>query len=137
MKSLKAGALYFVLVFGAGFVLGPIRILWLAPRVGERAAELIEEPIMLAVIFLAARWITRRLAVPAAAGARLAMGFAGLALLLAAEFSLVLGLRGLTLADYFAQRDPVAGAVYYAMLGVFALMPLLLARRDASLKGPP
>ena len=136
MKSLKAGALYFVLVFGAGFVLGPIRILWLAPRVGERAAELIEEPIMLAVTILAARWITRRLAVPAAAGARLAMGFAGLALLLAAEFSLVLSLRGLTLADYFAQRDPVAAAVYYAMLGVFALMPLLLAGGSRPGKGP-
>lgn len=137
MKSLKAGALYFVLVFGAGFVLGPIRILWLVPRIGERAAELIEEPIMLAVIFLAARWITRRLAVPAAPGARLAMGFAGLALVLATEFSLVLGLRGLTLADYFAQRDPVAAAVYHAMLGVFALMPLLLARGDASRNGLP
>jgi hypothetical protein len=137
MKSLKAGALYFVLVFGAGFVLGPIRILWLVPRVGERAAELIEEPVMLAVIFFAARWVTGRLAVPVAPGARLAMGLAGLALLLAAEFSLVLGLRGLTLADYFAQRDPVAGAVYHAMLGVFALMPLLIARRDASRKGPP
>lgn len=135
MKSLKAGALYFVLVFGAGFALGPIRILWLAPRVGERAAELIEAPIMLAVTYLAARWITRRLAVPAATGARLAMGFAGLALLLAAEFSLVLSLRGLTLADYFAQRDPVAGAVYYAMLGAFALMPLLLARGEPFRKG--
>ena len=29
MQLLKAGATYFALVFGAGFVLGPIRILWL------------------------------------------------------------------------------------------------------------
>jgi len=35
------------------------------------------------------------------------MGFAGLALLLATEFSLVLSLRGLPLADYFAQRGEV------------------------------
>lgn len=28
MQILKAGVLYFGLVFGAGFVLGPIRILW-------------------------------------------------------------------------------------------------------------
>lgn len=28
MQTLKAGVLYFVLVFGVGFVLGPIRILW-------------------------------------------------------------------------------------------------------------
>ena len=64
MQVLKASALYFVLVFGAGFVLGPIRILWLVPRVGERTAELIEAPIMLVVIVLAARWIARRLAAP-------------------------------------------------------------------------
>lgn len=66
--ALRAGAAYFALVFGAGFLLGPIRVLWLA-------------------------------------------------------------LRGLSLADYLAQRDPVAAAVYYAMLAVFALMPLVLARR--------
>jgi len=127
MKSTKAGILYFALVFGAGFALGPIRVLWLVPRVGDRAAELIEAPIMLAVIVLAARAITRRLAVSAAASARLAMGLTGLALMLAAEFGLVLWLRGVTLQDYFAGRDPVAALVYYALLGVFALTPLLLA----------
>ena len=50
MRYLKAAAIYFALVFGAGCVLGPVRILWLVPRVGTRAAELIEMPIMLAVI---------------------------------------------------------------------------------------
>ena len=127
MKSTKAGILYFALVFGAGFALGPFRVLWLVPRVGDRAAELIEAPIMLAVMVLAARAITRRLAVSAAASARLAMGLTGLALMLAAEFGLVLWLRGITLQDYFAGRDPVAALVYYALLGVFALTPLLLA----------
>jgi len=31
MQTLKAGVLYFAIVFGAGFVLGPIRILWVVP----------------------------------------------------------------------------------------------------------
>jgi len=39
--SLLRGVLYFVLVFGAEFILGPLRVLWVAPRVGERVAELI------------------------------------------------------------------------------------------------
>ena len=30
-ETLKAGVLYFVLVFAAGFVLGTIRTLWVAP----------------------------------------------------------------------------------------------------------
>jgi hypothetical protein len=31
MQTLKAGMLYFAIVFGTGFVLGPIRILWAVP----------------------------------------------------------------------------------------------------------
>ena len=46
MQILKAGVLYFALVFGAGFVLGPIRILWVVPRFGTSMAELMETPIM-------------------------------------------------------------------------------------------
>jgi hypothetical protein len=129
VQILKAGALYFALVFGAGFALGTLRVLLVAPRLGARTAELIEAPFMLAVTFLAARWTVRRLAVPAARAPRLGMGGVALGLLLAAEFTLVLGVRGMTLRDYFATLDPVSGTVYYALLGVFAVMPLLLARR--------
>ena len=94
MRLLKAGALYFVLVFGAGFVLGPIRILWVVPRVGERTAELMEAPIMLGVIVLAARWIARRVAMPPTLPRLLGVGFVALGLLLVVEFPVVLWLRG-------------------------------------------
>jgi hypothetical protein len=131
MPVVKAGAAYFALVFGAGFILGPIRILLLMPRVGQRAAELIEEPIMLVVIVLAARWIVRRFGVPYAASARLRVGLMALALSLIAELG-VAGLQGVTIARYIASRDPVAGTVYLVMLGVFAIMPLLVSRTQAS-----
>jgi hypothetical protein len=130
MQILKAGVLYFALVFGAGFVLGPIRILWLVPRFGMRMAELMEMPIMFVVIIVAARWIVRRLAVPSAPLSRLGMGCIALALVLIAEFTLALWLRGLTIAEYVASRDPVSGTVYYVMLGMFAIMPLLVTRRS-------
>jgi hypothetical protein len=129
MQPLKAGALYFVLVFGAGFVLGPIRILWLVPRVGERTAELMEAPIMLGVIVLAARWIARRVAGPPTPLRLLGVGVVALVLLLVVEFTVVLWLRGLTIGEYFAGRDPVAGTAYIMMLGVFTVMPLLVARK--------
>jgi hypothetical protein len=128
MRMLKAGALYFALVFGAGFVLGSIRLLWLVPRFGTRMAELMEMPILLVVIIVAARWIIRRLAVPATPSSRLGMGCFALGLLLAAEFTLVLWLRGLSISEYFAGRDPVSGTIYYVMLGVFAVMPFFVAR---------
>ncbi|MFO1353095.1 MAG: hypothetical protein U1F68_21425 [Gammaproteobacteria bacterium] len=126
---LKAGVYYFAIVFGAGFVLGFIRVLWVVPRLGARTAELLEALPMLIVIFLAARWITGRFAAQPGAPPWLAVGGIGLICLLIAEFTVILWLRGLTLKEYFANRDPVAGAVYLALLGVFALMPLLVARR--------
>jgi hypothetical protein len=129
MQILKAGVLYFVLVFGAGFVLGPIRILWVVPRLGTRMAELMETPIMFVVTLVAARCIVRRLPVPSTTSGRLGMGCVALGLLLVAEFTLVLWLRGLTIGEYLATRDPVSGTIYYMMLGVFAIMPLLVARK--------
>jgi hypothetical protein len=129
MKILKSGALYFVIVFGAGFVLGPIRTLWAVPHFGTRMAELMETPIMLVVTILAARWVVRRLAVPPKALSRLGMGCIALGLMLIAEFGLVLWLRGLSISEYLASRDPVSGTVYYVMLGVFCIMPLLVSRR--------
>lgn len=38
-QIMKAGILYFALVFGAGFVLGAIRTLWVVPRIGTRMSE--------------------------------------------------------------------------------------------------
>ncbi len=129
MKILKAGVLYFALVFGAGFVLGPIRILWAVPRFGTRMAELMETPLMFVVIFVAARWVLRRLAVPPKPSSRLGMGCIALGLLLVAEFTLVLWLRGLSVREYLANRDPVSGTAYYVMLGLFAVTPLFVGRK--------
>jgi hypothetical protein len=129
MQILKAGVLYFAFVFGAGFVLGTVRTLWIVPRVGMRLAELMEAPVMLVVTIVAARWIVRRFAIPYVPSARLGMGGIGLSLLLVAEFGLVLWLRGISIREYLATRDPVSGTVYYVMLGVFAIMPQFVARR--------
>jgi hypothetical protein len=129
MQVLNAGALYFALAFGSGFVLGVIRVLWVVPAVGERLAELIETPIMLVVIVLSARWVARRFALASTPSTRLGVGGVALGFLLAAELTMVLWLRGLTMSEYVASRDPLAGTVYLMMLGVFAIMPLLVARR--------
>jgi hypothetical protein len=97
MRILKPGVLYFALVFGAGFILGTIRTLWIVPLLGTRVAELIETPIMLLVTILAARLTVRRLAVPSAPPARLGMGFVALSPRLDAEFTLVLWRRGMSI----------------------------------------
>jgi len=129
MQILKAGVLYFALVFGAGFVLGTIRVLWVIPRLGVRTAELMEAPLMLGVTVAVARWVARRLRLPSSATARLGVGFTGLGFLLIAELGVALRLRGLTIREYVASRDPVSGTVYLVLLLLFALMPLLAAGR--------
>jgi hypothetical protein len=116
---------YFAFVFGAGSILGPIRVMWVVPRLGNRIAELAEMPFMLAVMIFASRWILRRWSPPPAWDDRMAMGCIALALMLVAEFSLVLSLRGISISDYIATRDPVSGWVYLVMLGVYAFLPLL------------
>ena len=69
------------------------------------------------------------MAAPPTAPKLLGVGFVALGLLLVVEFTVVLWLRGLTIGEYFAKRDPVAGTVYIMMLGVFTVMPLLVARK--------
>lgn len=128
-NALRIGGLYFAVVFAVGFVLGTVRTLWVTPQLGARTAELIETPIMLLVIAIAAHWLVRRYRYITASGVWLAAGLIGLALMLLVEFTLVLNLRGLSLAGYFATRDPIASAVYLVALGVFAILPLLLSRR--------
>jgi type IV secretory pathway TrbD component len=129
VRILKAGLLYFSIVFGMGFVLGVIRTVWVVPRVGTRLAELMETPVMLVVMVVAVRWIVLHMAVPSASSALLGMGGFALCLLIVAEFGFLLWLRGLPIREYLATRDPVSGTVYYVALGLFAIMPLFVARR--------
>jgi len=128
IQIIKAGLSYFALVFGAGFILGSVRVPFLVPRLGERIAELIETPFMLVVVLLSARFIARRFALPVATSARLTVGLLALGLLLAAEFLLAAAIQDRSFGEYIESRDPVSGTIYLAMLVLFALMPFIIAR---------
>lgn len=119
---------YFALVFGVGFLLGVVRVLALVPRLGERSAELAEMPLMLVAIIVSARFVVRRFPATHRASYLVSGGIA-LLLLVAMELAVALAIRGLSIGQYIAQRDPVAGSVYVVMLAVFAVMPWLLRGR--------
>ncbi|MBI1187636.1 MAG: hypothetical protein GC206_09975 [Alphaproteobacteria bacterium] len=127
MRTLWAGGLYFAAAFAIGFALAPVRVLVLAPRIGEAWATAAESAVLLAALWFAARWIVRRFALNSA-GARLAMGAIGLLLLLAAEIALGAAWRGLDVAAFLARFAAPAGMVYGAALVAFALMPLAASR---------
>ena len=128
IEVLTSSAVYFAMVFGAGFVFGTVRVTWLVPTVGVRVAELTELPLMLAVVFFAARWVNRRFLTERDQSARLIVGVVAFALLLLAELILGVTLSGLTPKEVFLNHDPVSGTAYYLSLCVFALMPWCLGR---------
>jgi len=61
---------------------------------------------------------------------RLSMGGIALGLILIAGFTLVSGFRGVSIGEYLAARDLVAGTVYYLLLSLLAVMPLLVCRNQ-------
>lgn len=127
MQILQAAVLYFLLVFVAGFVLGTGRVLLMVPLLGERVAELMEMPLMLAVIVAAARWIVRH-KLDGRQSTALPIGFIAMGLVLLADLGVGMWLRGLSANDVFLHRDPVSGVAYYAALLLFAVMPGIITR---------
>lgn len=122
MPPVRAGLVYFLLVFGAGFVLGVVRTLFVVPLIGAPMAELLETPLMLAAIWFAANWLVGRLAPRAA----LPAGLLALGLTLAAETGVGVLLRQMTVAEVFLHREPVNAVAYYGSLLVFGLLPAKL-----------
>ncbi len=123
--SAAAGATYFAIVFAAGFVLGTVRVLLLAPRVGEPVAVLLELPLMLAVSWMACGWVLRRFQVPPRTPPRLAMGAIAFALLMLAEVILSVAVFGSSMSDYLQDLTTMHGLVGLGGQLLFALIPLV------------
>jgi hypothetical protein len=111
---------YAAAVFAVGFVLGTLRVLWLAPTVGELPAVAMELPVMLAASWVAAGAVLRRWPVDR----RLAMGALALAVLLACEAGLAVLLGG-GLRGFLAHLATAPGALGLAGQVAFALIPWL------------
>jgi hypothetical protein len=129
MPILKAGLLYFVLVFGAGFVLGTIRTLWIVPGLRnvngqtDGNADHARDHHTRSAVNGSASCCAVHIACPTWRGFCRAGPPAGRGIHARAVASWP------TIREYLASRDPASGTVYYATLGVFAIMPLVLARR--------
>lgn len=126
-RVLKAAAAYFALVFAAGFVLGTLRTLWLAPALGPVLAVAAELPVMLGLSWLACGRVLRRTPLPVAEAA--AMGGLAFVLLLLAEAELSTALGGLTLRQHVALYAEPANQLGLAGQLAFAAFPLVRAAR--------
>jgi hypothetical protein len=111
MLIAAAAALYFAIVFSAGFLLGAIRVLWLEPRVGPFVAVLCEAQRRLAALLL--------------------LGIGALMLQQLADLVVGIALRGNSPADQLDQFTRPEGKIYLLLLLAFAIMPLALNQKSA------
>ena len=129
--ALRAGFVYFALIFAAGFILGTLRIFVILPRFGPSLAVLIGLPVILAICWFGAKWIVEKFAVPAVVADRLAMGVIAFVFLILAETILATAGFGRTLTGFLRSFATPEGAIGFAGQMFFALFPYLLLRRSA------
>lgn len=124
-----AAVIYFAMVFLVGLVLGPARVLWLEPWLGNALAVLVEAPFLVAAMWFAARAAPAWTRVEGAWPSFLAVGLLALVLQQVADLAVGFGLRGMTLQHQMAYFATPAGMIYAASLIIFTLMPLIRMRR--------
>jgi hypothetical protein len=115
MRILKAGVIYFLLLFALGWILGPIRELWAVPRFGRVTALLFEAVVILMAMIASSRWVMRRFDVPLTLGSTIPVGLVALAILAPAEIAGVLWVRGQSLQDYTASFVTAPGVISLVM----------------------
>jgi hypothetical protein len=135
MRIVAAAAFYFAIVFGAGFLLGPIRVLWLEPRVGPIIAAACEAPLLLAAMVAAGRWVPRVLRLQRDLLSRLLMGVGALVLQQMADFAVGIGLRGISASEQLTQFATPQGLIYAALLVAFVVIPVLLGGLSTRVPG--
>jgi len=123
-QATKAGALYAIIVFLIGFILGTIRVLLVAPRLGETTAVILEAPMMLAASWFVCRWCVDRLDVRRTVPARLLMGLVAFLVLMSAEVELGIVLDR-SIIDQLAMYKSASGAIGLAAQVIFAMFPVL------------
>jgi hypothetical protein len=120
-----AGFVYAGLVYAAGFALGAVRVLYVAPWIGMSMAIWIEIPLMLGISWLACGFVLRRSRAAPNWGARARMGAAAFAVLIAGEIAVgvfVFDRAPVDALETLVDAENVPGLCTQIL---FALMPLV------------
>jgi hypothetical protein len=130
--SIRAGVIYFASAFAIDFLLGAVRVLLVAPRLGEVAAVVLEAPIILTMSWAISGGCARLFRVRAETAPRLLMGAVAFALLMSAELGVSLYFFGRSVAAHIAGYLSVAGVIGFAAQLAFGVLPVLQGRRELS-----
>lgn len=127
LRVLGASVAYFIVVFGAGFLLGTLRTFLIAPQVGELAAVIGQVPVMLVVAWFACGWVLSMAQPPQSALGMILVGAVALGLLLIAEAAVSVTLAGIPLSEHFRSYSQPAALVGLAAQLLYACFPLIRA----------
>jgi hypothetical protein len=127
-RFLCAATVYFLMLFALGFVLGTVRVLFVAPRIGVLGATLVEVPLMLIAAFFACRWAISRWKVPSTLSARGTMALLFLVLLALFETLVGVALFGRTLAGTWSGLATPAELIGLIAQAIAALLPIFVGR---------
>ncbi|CAN5905923.1 hypothetical protein BH11PSE1_BH11PSE1_25940 [soil metagenome] len=79
------GVVYGLALLASGWILGPLRVLLVAPLVGSFAAVFFEAPLMIAVMVLTVRWLARHHWIGSRRNDRVTVGLVGAGIVLLGE----------------------------------------------------
>jgi hypothetical protein len=123
-RATKAGALYATIVFLIGFILGTVRVLLVAPHLGETTAVILEVPMMPAASWFVCRLCVDRLNARRTIPTRSLMGLVAFLVLMSAEVGLG-AVLGRPLADQLAAYKSPSGAIGLTAQVIFAMFPVI------------
>jgi hypothetical protein len=123
-RILGAGLVYFALVFSTGFMQGSVRVPLLEPRLGKFFATLLEAPLMIMAIVVAAKSVTAWFELTGRKAALLFVGIWAVSLAAAADLCVGLFLRVMSFGEQVLLLLTPAGLTNLILLAVCATMPL-------------
>lgn len=129
-RALLAGTTYFLALFALGFLLGTIRVVFVAPRYGQVTGTLAEMPVMLTAAYVICRWALNHWRVSPRLGIRWTMVPLFLALLFAFETMLGLVLFGRTFSEQWEALMTLAGALGLSAQVIAALLPVFVGKGE-------
>jgi len=128
MRAWGAGVIYGLAMFAAGFVFGVLRLHLLVPHLGRAEAVLVEIPLMLAAAWIFSAGIAALWELGREARGRIAMGAAGLAVLVACEALFSIFILRHSPEAFLRGFATLAGALGLAGQVLSATFPLVQAR---------
>jgi hypothetical protein len=129
-RALVAGTVYFLALFALGFLLGTIRVVFVAPRYGQVTGTLAEVPVMLTAAYVICRWVLNHWRVSPRSTIRWTMVPLFLVLLFTFETLFGLALFGRTLSEQWAALVTLAGVLGLSAQVIAALLPVFVGKGE-------